>query len=90
MLIDSNNKRMRVGKLSDQDLFNMNMIYFDFETGIDINDENYQYLRPYFNDIIHYYNKEIKNRLTISSIDGITNKCKDVTKETLNYILQVM
>ena len=41
MLIDSINKRMRVGKLPDYDLLNNNMIYFDFETGIDTNDEGY-------------------------------------------------
>lgn len=28
--------------------------------------------------MIHYYKKEIKKKFTLSSIDGITNKTKDV------------
>jgi len=38
MLIDSINKRMRIGKLPDYNLLNNNMIYFDFETGNDISE----------------------------------------------------
>lgn len=82
---------MSICKKPDTKLYNLNTIYFDFETAEYQHESGLISHRPYYNHITHFKQSKIVNEVTFQDYDSEASSFEpDVAKSTYELILEAI